>query len=282
MSRANKTRAAKGAKRVRLLGVGHEKPQITVTFSMKETGDVVAMHQLIFGGKTTRCEPQKSSRPDTYYDHTESHWQNPATYITFLKKVVIVDKDATIARLNLPLDQKALVIHDLHYSHKDATVLAFMAENNLCSLYIPAACTDVMQTCDTVANKPFKVGLKGAFRNCLHKEYAAWKRKFPDIEARGQWNPKFTMGTLKEEITGFVAVGMDALKTPAMKICIADAFARDSRLTIIRSAERKALVVFDGGPEAIGGDEAEIPGDEEFINRNYEKFYLENSIKRTR
>lgn len=136
-----------------------------------------------------------------------------------------------------------------------------MAENNLCSLYIPAACTDVMQTCDTVANKPFKVGLKGAFRNCLHKEYAAWKRKFPDIEARGQWNPKFTMGTLKQEITGFVAVGMDALKTPAMKICIADAFARDSRLTIIRSAERKALVVFDGGPEAIGGDEAEIPGE---------------------
>lgn len=212
VSRANKTRAAKGAKRV------------------------VAMHQLIFGGKTTRCEPQKSSRPDTYYDYTESHWQNPATYITFLKKVVIVDKDATIARLNLPLDQKALVIQDLHYSHKDATILAFMAENNLCSLYIPAACTDVMQTCYTVANKPFKVGLKGAFRNYLHKEYAAWKRKFPDVEARGQWNPKFTMGTLKEKITGFVAVGMDALKTPAMKICIADAFASRLAIRVVQSS----------------------------------------------
>lgn len=90
-----------------------------------------------------------------------------------------------------------------------------------------------MQTCDTVANKPFKVGLKGAFRNYLHEEYAAWKRKFPDVEALGQWNPKFTMGTLKEEITGFVSVG--TLKTPVMKICIADAFARDNRLAIIRS-----------------------------------------------
>ena len=55
VSRPNKTRAAKGSKRVRLLGVGHEKPQITVTFALKETGDVVELHQMIFGGKTKRC-----------------------------------------------------------------------------------------------------------------------------------------------------------------------------------------------------------------------------------
>ena len=36
----------------------------------------------------------------------------------------------------------------------------FMKENYLLSLYIPAGCTDVVQTCDTVANKPFKVGIK--------------------------------------------------------------------------------------------------------------------------
>lgn len=40
VSRPNKTRADKGAKRIRLLGVGAEKPQITVTFTLKETGDV--------------------------------------------------------------------------------------------------------------------------------------------------------------------------------------------------------------------------------------------------
>ena len=28
-----------------------------VTFTLKETGDVVGIHQLIFGGKTIRCEP---------------------------------------------------------------------------------------------------------------------------------------------------------------------------------------------------------------------------------
>ena len=44
VSRPNKTRAEKGAKGVRLLGVGAEKPQITVTFTLKETGDVIGIY----------------------------------------------------------------------------------------------------------------------------------------------------------------------------------------------------------------------------------------------
>lgn len=73
------------------------------------------------------------------------------------------------------------------------------------------------------------------------------------------------MGTLKEEITGFVAVGMDALKTPAMKLCISEAFARDSRLAIIRSPEREAMVALcslsEEGPEAAEGEKAEVSGE---------------------
>ena len=134
VSRPNKTWAAKGARRVRLLGVGHERPKITVTFALKKTGDVVRLHQMIFGGKAKRCESQKPPRCDIYYDHTESHWQTPATHITLFKKVVVADKDATVARLGLISNQEALVIHDLHYSHKDATVHSFMKENNLLSL----------------------------------------------------------------------------------------------------------------------------------------------------
>jgi DDE superfamily endonuclease len=227
VSRPNKTRAEKGSKRIRLLGVGAEKPQITVTFSLEETGEVVGLDQMIFGGKKKRCVPQNPDHPDYYYDNSE----NPATYMTYLEKVVMPDRNATIARLHLPPDQKALVVCDLHYSHKDSDVLEFMKENNLLSLYIPAGCTDVMQTCDTVANKPFKVGLRAASRDFLYAES-------PDKEARGQWDPKLTMGALKEKITGFVSVGMDALKTPEMKISIAKAFARDGCFAIIRSAER--------------------------------------------
>ena len=198
VSRPNKTRAELGAKRVRLLGVGVEKPQITVTFTMKETGHVVELHQLIFGGKTNRCEPQAVPPANTYYAHTDSHWQTPDSYTTYLKKVVIPDKDATIALLGLPVDQKAIVMHDLHYSHKDIKVLAFMKANNLLSLYIPAGCTDVMQTCDTVANKPFKVGLRAAFRDYLYEEHGKWTAQFPD---------KATQGSVESEIKRGVSQG---------------------------------------------------------------------------
>ena len=58
---------------------------------------------------------------------------------------------------------------------------------------------------------------------------------------------------------------MDTLKTPEMKICIADAFARDSRLTIIRSEERQTLAAIGGmnieGLSIIDGIEHEIPGE---------------------
>jgi hypothetical protein len=58
---------------------------------------------------------------------------------------------------------------------------------------------------------------------------------------------------------------MDTLKTPEMKICIADAFARDSRLTIIRSEERQTLAAIgalDVGLVNIDeGIEPEIIGD---------------------
>ena len=104
--------------------------------------------------------------------------------------MVIPDKEATIARLNLPLDQKAVGVHDLHYSHKDTNVLEFMKENNLLSLYIPAGCTDIMQTTDTVAYIPFKVGLIAAFQEYLFVEYNKWISLNPDKETIGQWYPK--------------------------------------------------------------------------------------------
>ena len=71
------------------------------------------------------------------------------------------------------------------------------------------------------------------------------------------------MGTLKKKIAGFVSVAMDTLMTPEMKICIADAFARDGRLTIIRIEECQTLAATRGpnieGLSVIDSIEPEIP-----------------------
>ena len=69
-----KTRCRKGVKKVRLIGVGMEKPQITTTFGASASGKFVEPAQLIFGGTTVRCQ---------YFDHTSSHWQTPESFITY-------------------------------------------------------------------------------------------------------------------------------------------------------------------------------------------------------
>ena len=122
-----------------------------------------------------------------------------------------------------------------------------------------------MQTCDTVANEPFKVGMKAAFRGYLFEEYAKWVVLNPESGTRGQWNPKFTLGALKEKISGFISVAMDTLKTPEMKICIINASATDSRCALIRSDDRQSMAALGDltiyKVDQMNGDEPENPGD---------------------
>ena len=61
VSRANRTRNSRGAKRVRLLGMGEDKAQITTTIFVTESGGVLPF-QMIFEGKTDRCHP-KHAKP---------------------------------------------------------------------------------------------------------------------------------------------------------------------------------------------------------------------------
>jgi len=73
--RASFSYAVSGEKRVRVIGVGQDKAQITATIFATEAGDVLDA-QMIFGGKTTRCLPgQGKEEPPVgiKWDFTESH-----------------------------------------------------------------------------------------------------------------------------------------------------------------------------------------------------------------
>ena len=91
VSRANRTRAKKGSKKVRLIGVGQDKAQITITPTIVEgDGNVLAV-QYIFGGTTDRCHPKEAiPLSDGFFCHTESHWQTPATMIQLCDKVALM------------------------------------------------------------------------------------------------------------------------------------------------------------------------------------------------
>ena len=231
VNRARATKDRAGNKRVRVIGVGSEKAQITTTLVANEEGDMLH-YQNIWAGKTNRCHPPAQLKPDgVLWSHTLSHWQSEKTYLDVIKDIIIPYRLQTIERLGLPADQKLMLKHDLHYTHKDEAVLKYCAENHIVLLFVPAKCTDVIQECDVVLNSPYKTSLKREFRDWL-------AQLFDDHIAAGKsaatFNPKLTMSTLKNLMPGWLHSAWEALRTPEMKISIAKSFHDDGLFGIMR------------------------------------------------
>lgn len=106
-----------------------------------------------------------------------------------------------------------------------------MKENNILPFFICARCTDEMQVCDTVCNKPFKNGLKRAFILFIYDLYDKFLATKPSQESIDEWRPNLNPGHLKEDMTNFVVYGMNCLKTEEMKKSIQVAFGRYKLLT---------------------------------------------------
>ena len=271
-----RTRAPKGSKRIRIIRIGKEKPQITATFGGTATGEILPNTQLIFGGKTVRCHPNggRTAPPDgIYYDHTSSHWQSYETYISYIKCAIIPYRLLTIQRLGLPGDQKCILIHDLHFSHKGDEVIELCKANNIIPLYIPAGCTDIMQMCDIVLNKPFKNAISTAFINYVADKFVQHEAS----EALGLFTLDLALSIMKPLLPTFVKTAMSALSTPSMKKTIRKCFSNDGLVKEARTPEAlvaaRALLAVDNAP--INGEELQPDlgpiaeeddeGDQEFL-----------------
>ena len=238
VSKAKYTYAEKGSKRVRLIGIGdNDKAQITATVFVTEDGDVLPI-QLIFKGKTNACHPSGTAPDGIFWDHTESHWQTPASMIRLIDAVVVPYKNSMIAKLNLPAEQKTMLKLDLHYSHYKEGVPAHMAMHNIIPHFVPGQCTDHMAECDVVVNCPFKGGIKSAYRDFMHNEFAKWCEDHPD--RMGEFHGNCKLSYLKPHLTPWVISAGLALKTPEMRETIKKSFANDGCFTEIR---RRAAVL---------------------------------------
>lgn len=264
VNRANRTRNVRGAKRVRMLGVGEDKAQITTTIFVTESGDVLP-YQMIFEGKTDRCHPKHVKPDDCVWTHTSSHWQSVATYCAVIEAIIVPYKNRVISNLGLSKDQVTILKHDLHFTHKDASVLEILKKHKIVPLFVPAGCTDIMQECDTVVNKPFKNGVRNEYRDHMDQLFQAHLRNGQGATA---FAPKLTMGALKPFLTSFVQRGIEALKTPQMRETIKTAFANDGLFSVIRSPEMQLRVQLEGIDLAndIALDEVEIDAEIEEID----------------
>jgi hypothetical protein len=234
--RSNYTYALKGSKKVRAIGVGHEKNQITATIAITEAGQVLPTH-IIFQGKTDRCLPNGQPPSDIVWDYTDSHWQTPESYLRWIDRVLIPYKEKTIKEKSLNSDSWMILKHDLHYSHKDKKVLEYLNAHNIATVFVPAGCTDLLQECDTVVNKPFKDALKKAFTAHMHSELS--KHLSSEGSNPTNFKPDLSMSKLKPLISLWIHQATKTLSTPEMKETIKKAFVRDGLMSEIRSDSKK-------------------------------------------
>jgi hypothetical protein len=264
---ANRTRAPQGARRIRLIGIGNDKACLTLGLGIAGGSECLPW-QAIWPGKTSRCLPTGPPPPGCIMTYTPSHWQTPATYVEYIRKVLIPWKTRKIVELGLdPLTQWTLLKHDLHYSHKAPEVLELCAQNNIAVLFVPGGCTDIFQELDCVANLPFKRGMRKSFRNYLHCSLQAW---VDAGKASAEWEPDLSRATMKEMMTAFVEAGMDALRTPEMREVIQTAFITNGLFDEMKSTKYCHLsrgdltdpivpngVEFDDCPELLDGNDGD-------------------------
>ena len=242
-----RTRCPKGTRRVRIIGIGHEKPQITVTLAVNAVGDIIEPTQLIFGGKTNQCHPNRGKTPplpSQYYDHTQSHWQTAKSFLAYLSKVIFPYRCKTISRLNLVEDQKLIFLLDLHYSHRDEMVLELIKLNHVIPVFIPAGCTDLHQVCDLVLNKPYKNGVTEAFVDYVSSQFNEWLQENENNTGEDKvFKVNLAGSVTKPLIPQFVLRGVEKLKTPDMSEAIKNSFQNDSLLSqaLLEETYQRAL-----------------------------------------
>ena len=101
--------ATKGSKRVELKGQ-NDKCQITAVFCGSLLGEFLPI-QLIYGGKTKRCHPKHPFPSDWLVTHSQNHWSNEKTMISYIKEIIV----PYVKRVRDTLDdhnQAALAIFD--------------------------------------------------------------------------------------------------------------------------------------------------------------------------
>ena len=157
----NCTYAKKGSSYILLVGK-EKKKQIKGTFTITLSGSFLPM-QLIYKGMINHCLP-KGVDFAADFDATcmANHWSNESKAIQQLEKIVFPCVEKTKKELNLPLDQKAILISDIFKGHI-TEVTSIIEKNNCVIIYIPNNLTDQFQLLDLNMNGQAKQFLKKKF-----------------------------------------------------------------------------------------------------------------------
>lgn len=164
------TMASKGSKRIEMKGL-NDKRQITAVFCGTILGDFLPL-QLIYGGKTNRCHAQYSFPSDWHITHSDNHWSNEATMLSYIEQVIVPYVDSARDRCDVDESQAAVAIFDHFKGQLTTNIMQLLEEHNIQSVLVPPSCTDRLQPLDISVNKSAKSFLKSEFQRWYAEEVA--------------------------------------------------------------------------------------------------------------
>ena len=145
----------KGKNRIKIVAF-QDKRQITAVMCGLLMG-VLLPFQLIYAGKTSRCQPTYKFPDNWQITHSTKHWSNEETMLQY---IIIPFVDET--RQNIGADEKQPAL--AHFKGQmTKCVIQKLEDNYIHSVLIPANYTGLLQPMDVSANKVVKSYLRSEF-----------------------------------------------------------------------------------------------------------------------
>lgn len=116
--------------------------------------------QLLYTGRTTRCHPSFNYATKWDVWHSDNHWANEETTLRYIDQVLKPNIVSIYQELQLPPEQKALLIWDVFRALTTPAVLQKLADENILTVFVPANCTSDFKPMDVSVNKPLKDAMK--------------------------------------------------------------------------------------------------------------------------
>ncbi len=216
------------------MGISKDKTQVTTTLCVTEAGEVLPP-QLILGGGTDRCHPKDPAPHAGFYSHTPSHWQTAETMLTWIDTVLLPHKNSVISLLGLPPDQHSLLLLDLHFSHKDPTVVHHLHQHHVVPVFVPSGLTDELQVVEIACKRAFQAAARNEFRDFIQEQFSL---HVDSGRLPSEFHLNFNVGFLKPLIPRCVDRGVDELHSQELHEVIVQTFAQHGRLATCRTSER--------------------------------------------
>ena len=146
-----------------------DKREITIVLASTRAGTLLPP-QLLYAGKTDQVHPTFRFTDGWDVFHTDRHWATTESTKRFAEVFLLPYVKQIREKLDIP-ELPAIILHDVHASHRDEALLKLFHGNNCHVRFVPANLTSELQPNDQLINRSFKSKLMHEYEDFYTSEF---------------------------------------------------------------------------------------------------------------